>query len=558
MFHLCRIINLLLIGILSYLPVNSLGDVLAELPQPWHGRLQPIPEADLSGAEAQAQKVITDQRGAVARLLLDNTATPADLAEGYGRLGALYQVNELASATQVSYLNAMQLDPNKLRWVYYAGYHASRMGQHEEAIRLYIKAQGLQPDYPPLALRLGESWLELSQLEKASSVLNSIAGNPGLRALALYHLAQIDLLQRRYDAAIEKLEEVLRLDPKADQAHYPLARAWRAKGDNTRSREHMASRGQHLPEVDDPLINELQGLNQGAVRFFSQGLRASESHDFAAAAEVFAQGLEIEPENTNARVSYARALFLNGEIAKTGSELQTVLRQTPDHSLALFLNGILLENNGNSEAAISHYRKVLEQAPNHYGAHFCLANRLFLNADYHAAAPHYADALAANSEIPPARMYELLALKQSGQADSEIVKRLEDLATSHPEQLILRYSLIRLLLLSEEDQVQDRERARQLVNELVQESFIPPHVELQALVAAAIGNFEQAVSLQQQILPSLFWMGEEVRQQAEEVLEAYQRQELPPAVWYRDNRVLRPPTTDAQLMFREYPSPVPY
>jgi hypothetical protein len=64
--------------------------------------------------------------------------------------------------------------------------------------------------------------------------------------------------------------------------------------------------------------------------------------------------------------------------------------------------------------------------------------------------------------------------------------------------------------------------------------------------------------LQQQVLPTLHWMGAEIRQQAEDVLAAYQRQELPMAVWYRDNRLLQPPTNDAQLMFREYPSAVPY
>ena len=79
----------------------------------------------------------------------------------------------------------------------------------------------------------------------------------------------------------------------------------------------------------------------------------------------------------------------------------------------------------------------------------------------------------------------MLALKQSGHGDAEIRRHLEALIATHPDQQILRYALIRLLVLSKDPQVRDLEQARQGVNELVQQAFIPPHVELQALVAAA-------------------------------------------------------------------------
>ena len=54
------------------------------------------------------------------------------------------------------------------------------------------------------------------------------------------------------------------------------------------------------------------------------------------------------------------------------------------------------------------------------------------------------------------------------------------------------------------------------------------------------------------------WLGNTAYQEAEQVLQAYQRQELPKQVWYRDDRLLLPPKTDARALFREYPSAVPY
>ena len=546
------------VALILALPLAASADSLSQLPQPWQEMIQPIAEADLSGAEPQTQKAIQDQRHEVARLLTDQGISNTDLAEGYGRLGALYQLFQVDSAAMGSYRNAMTLDPANVRWAYYAAYHASRTGRPEEALRLYGIAKQLQPDYPPLPLRMGETQLELNRLDEASSSLNAVVDIPGLRAPALYQLAQIDLLQRDYDGAIAKLEEVLRLAPEAKRAHYPLAQALRAKGENQLARQHLASQGSGLPKAEDRMIEELEALNQGARRYFNQAMQASQNQEFKAAAKAFAKGLEIEPDNHNARISYARALYLSGDRAAAATELRKVLDQQPEQALARFLNAILLEGNGEHDQAMQDYRRVLEQEPEHYGAHYCLANRLYQTGSYQEAAAHYRAALQSNPEIPPARLYELLARRLSGAEDAEILKALNSLTATHPQDRLLSYTLIRLLLLSDAPQARDFERARQLANELVQQAFIPPHVELQALVAASLGHFEQAAMLQRQILPSLQWLGPESRQEANEVLSAYERKEMPQAVWYRDNRMLQAPVTDARLMFREYPAAVPF
>ena len=542
----------------GFIPAGVCEDALSQLPEQWKNRLQQIPEADLTGAEPYARETIHETRAGLARLLSAELADSREIAEGYGSLGALYQIYGLASSAQTGYSNAMALDPENFRWVYYAGYLAAQSGQHEEAVGLFQGAARLNPEYPALGLRLGESLLELSRIDAASELLRAAAEKPGLRARALYHLAQIDLFRRRYDEAIEKLEELLRLDPNADQAHYPLARALRAKNDIEGSAQHMAARGNRLPDVDDPMIKELQSLNQGARRFFSEGLRASLQQDFSAAAAGFRHGLEIEPENSSARVSLARALYLSGEAEPAATQLEQVLAKEPEHSLARFLLGVLAADANRLDQAEENFKVVLKREPNHFGAHFCLATLRFNAADFDIAADHYRLALLANPDIPPARLFLLLALKLSGVSDSEIVGQLESLYAAHPEQQILRYRLIRLLTLSDNPAVRQPERARGLVNELVQEAFIPPHVELQALVAAAVGNFEQAAALQRQVLPVSIWMGDDVYRRAEAALAAYQRSEMPDVTWYREESMLQPPKIDAQLLFREYPTPVPY
>jgi tetratricopeptide (TPR) repeat protein len=239
-------------------------------------------------------------------------------------------------------------------------------------------------------------------------------------------------------------------------------------------------------------------------------------------------------------------------------QLQRVLQSDKLQSLARFLTGVLAADKDKTEEAIGHFQEVLGQEPNHFGVHYCLANLFFNAAAYEKAAEHYRKALLANPDIPPARLYQLLASKLSGTPDADLIGPLEALSAAHPEQQILRYVLIRMLILSDDTGVRDPERARRLVNDLVQQAFIPPHVELQALVAAVIGNFEQAAELQRQVLPAMLWIGEEVYQRAQPALNAYERNEMPAATWYQEDLMLQPPRVDALLLFREYPSPVPY
>lgn len=554
--HLFKGLTLLIA--LGTIPIPGQCDALSELPIQWREKLQPVAEADLSGAEANSKKAITEGRQELAHQLLEDPSDERKLGDTFGKLGSLYHVYKIEAAAQRCYANALRLNPDSFRWVYFAGFLADEMGQPEDALALYRRAGRLKPGYSPLSLRRGESWLELNRLELAQEALENAAEKPGLRASALYYLAQIDLLKRRYREAIIKLEEVLELDPGADRAHYPLARALRAIGEHDRARDHLSKRGQRYPAVDDPMINELHALNLGARQFHANGMKAIKKQDFPAAVKAFKQGLTIDPDNLNARISFARALFLAGEESQAEEQLRAVLTRSPTHPLANFLTGVLLEHKGQVQQATEQYRKTLQIDPQHFGARFNLANQLFKSGNFREAASHYTSAMTANPDIPPARLFELIALNRIDTPDSAIRSRLEATLETYPEQHVLKYALVRLLVMSIDEQTQDNARALVLATELFNALPIPPHIGLLALASAANGDFEQAVILQNQVLSAVMWMGPEQRQHTMEVLTAYQHEELPAFAWHEDDTVLAPPPIDAFMMIREYPTAVPY
>ena len=540
------------------LPFPALADSLSSLPIKWQQRLQTIVEANLTGADSKAQVEIGNMRETVSQLLNKADSSHAELAEAYGRLASIYHVNDFESAAQISYQNAMALAPKEFRWIYYAAHLENQSGRPAAAIKLYQQANRLKPDYLPLQLQLGDCWLKQGKVGMAAKILTALTDKPDLKAKALFQLAQIDLMKRDYPAAIEKLQLVLTLEPDATATHYPLAQALRGMKKHDQARKHLSLSGKQQPDYIDPMLRDLESLKQGPRRYFKLALQSVRQQDYATAAASFAEGLELEPSNLNARVSYARSLFLSDNRKASQQQLEKVLKLDPDHVLALFLSAILLESNGEIQAAKSRYQQTLKSNPSHYGAHFNLANQHYRDSEFEKASHHYSEALKANTDIPPARINRLLALKKSGIKDDDILKQLEKLQARYPSQPQLRYLLIRLLAFSDLPEVRDIERASQMVNQLVLEMLIPPHLDLQSRIAAASGKFKLAAEIQQEIIPALFWMGDEADKKGRETLEAYRNNKAPKALWFEDDWLLRPPVTQTRMMFKEYPAAAPY
>lgn len=541
-------------------PLALPADALSQLPPPWQERLQAVPEADISGVERVGQDSIGQTRERLDALLQAHQTDSAELAEGYASLAALYQLFRIDAAAALCWENARQLQPGEFRWHYYAGYLALTRGQSTQALELLQQARTLDPDYPALDLRLGQLWLDTNQLEQAQAALQRAATRPGLRAAALYYLGQLELLRRDYAAARDHLNAALAINPEASEVHYPLAQAYRHLGQETLAREHLALFKRREPTADDPLVSDLEQVLRTSRSDFGQGMRAIRERDYPRAIQHFSNGLQVDPDNLAARVSYARVLYLDGQAVAAEQQLNTVLERDPEQTLAQLLMGILLQSQGKSAQAAVHYRKVLQLDPQHDGAHFFFANLLFKQGRFAEAAQHYGTALAVNADIPPARLLQLVAWHQAGRPDQDIARQLEDLISRYPDQPELHYALIRMRSLSADPAVRDSVRALNLANQLAPGQPTPPNIEALALAAAADGQFEQAARLQQQVLDMLGWMaGAEQLQSVQDTLDAYKEGTMPQQpVWPAHDPLLSPAPLNPVEPFRDYPTPVPF
>ena len=537
------------------------GDLLSDLPASWSDQLTPVVDADVSGAEPLMQQAIAAARAEIAGMLAqpESEIELEALASAYGRLGALFLLLEVEAQADACLRNAMLLQPDAFRWPYYAGYLAMLAGNLERAIDYLETARAIDADYPALYLRLGKVRLDRGDLLEARTALEKVQDVPGLASPAHYYLGQIALLEQRPRDAVRLLAAALAANPDATEVHYPLAQAYRALGDAEQAKAHLAQFELRSVVIADPLIDELTSANRRSLPAFKRAIHAVRGGDYATAVNEFAAGLETDPNNAAARISYARVLYLSARPDDAAAELEHALASDPDNPLGPFMQGVLHQQQGDLAAAEAAYLRAVEIDPGHSGALFHLANLYFDSGRYAEAAAAYRRVLAADASVAPARLLALVAAARAGANEADAVAALEALIDAHPKDMQLRYALVRLLAAAENATLRDPPRALRLAADLMLQQPSPPHQRVLALAQAAAGRFDDAIEAERRLLAMPDWMvpaAERARVQHE--LDAYESGELPAPAWPGDDPLLSPPPFDAARAFRDYPAVKPY
>lgn len=540
-------------------PYNAAAatDTAAVLPEAWRDTLQPIAAPNLEGQPEVIMTALVEARTTLDAALQNPATTAATLAAAYGDLGGLYYNHFLRQQAELCFENALRLEPEQFRWAYYSAWLAAVTGRTQLAIRRFEQARKLQPDYRPLTLRMADAWLDLDELDKAQAAYREVIDVPGLEAAASYGLGQIDLLRRDYTDAIQRFERALEIDPEATRIHYPLAQALRAIQHIDTARDHLEQRGDQPPRVEDALVTELQAMKSGSEILFNRAMDAINKHDYDAAEQSFSQGLAIEPDNAEARISYARSLYLSGNKAAARQALEQALALQPENVLGLFLLGVLHDEEGDTAQALEYYQRALGIEPAHAGANFYLANHYYRQGDYLRAGRHYERTIEVDAGNVPPRMLYLAILEKTDSPDSEMRRQLERALLEIPEQPVFTARLVRLLAASSDPGVRNPGKALALALALVKQQPIPPHQEELALAYASTGDFEQAIALQEQLMAFAVWS---MPGEADRLAKAL--------AFYRDGKVpsleeiatppLQPPQVDGAGPFRDYPAAKPY
>ncbi len=464
------------------------------------GLLEPLPSPDLGAAEPLVRQTLEQARTETQALLGAADIEPERLGRSFGDLGRLYDAHLMLDAAAACYRNAVALDLGDYRWPYYLGYLLQRTGPLEDAAAAYGQALSLAPDSALVHLRLGQVELELGRLQVAEPHLEPALAEPGLQGAAWFGLGQLAYAQDDPALAVQRLQKALAASPRASRIHYTLALAYRSLGDMEQARTELARHGDLEPEVSDPLVEQVAELSSGQRIRFYLGSGAAQQGEYAQAARYFRDGLALDPDNLDARISLARFLHLAGQHEAAGFELRAVLAQDPGQVLANFLLGLWYAEHGEPAAAKRHLAVALEREPLHSGSHFYLGELAAAAGETREAARRYALALEQAPENSAARLRWILASIDLGEDHQTLKARLEEARQISPEVEAFAYFLSALLAASPEDRIRDGARALVLAEALYRGYASPEHAELVAMARAELGDFAGAAEQQQRAL----------------------------------------------------------
>jgi tetratricopeptide (TPR) repeat protein len=521
--------------------------------------LLPVPTPDLSYTDEGVQRALQEAKEHLDAVIAEKKTGPRHLAEAYAYTGLLYHAHRILEPARICYRNAAQLVPNDFRWPYYLGYLYGQIGRLEEARESYETALHLKPDLAVVKLRLGRIYLEQGDLGLAEELFRTCAAARELRGAALFELAQLALAQERFEQAVGLLQQALAEDPHASRIHYMLALAYRGLNDLEKAQQHLRQRGEGEPQIRDPLIEGLERLSVGQRTVFHTGLSAVRREEYDLAVRLFREGLDRDPDNLDARVSLARALYLSGNRKAAAEQLAEVLDRAPGHPLATFLRGVLYEEAGAREEAIAYFRATIDADPAHPGAHFYLANLLMQSGDFAEATHHYALSLRQDPDNVNARVGEMLGRIQAGASPAEIHQRLEEAHSLHPDSPPFIYLLAALLAASPDDDVRDGKRALALAQRLAEPYRMPKDLEILAMAYAECGDFDAAVSAQRDAVGNAIGFNRmDLLPRLMENLARFQSHKPSRSPWPASGPLLDLPPIDAFGAFADYPTDTPY
>lgn len=192
--------------------------------------------------------------------------------------------------------------------------------------------------------------------------------------------------------------------------------------------DQIKSHAKDFPRAYEVVGNFYVRLGDGesAIREFKEGIAKDPSHKAnyqklmisvliaehkrGDAADLDAQILKDNPNDSDARSLEASFLLDKGDVTRAIGELQSVVTRSPDNFVARYQLGRANLAQGNYEQARQAFQKAIELQPNYILARLALAQLLVTRGDYDAALKESADILKLDRNNKYAELIQSAAL----------------------------------------------------------------------------------------------------------------------------------------------------
>jgi tetratricopeptide (TPR) repeat protein len=229
-------------------------------------------------------------------------------------------------------------------------------GKYEQAVPYFVKASEIEPKYLEAYVYLGRSYLKLDRWTDAISPLQKaygLAPNETAKVIAgdlfdaFFGASLSEFGKGNYKASIDHIRQALKINPGSEIAVKELAKSLLAFG----------------------------------TKLLSDG-------NILEAITAFKEAVQLSPNNFDAYLGLAKALFYNGEALNALDAVREAIRINPkDKEIlpTLLSFGEKFLSDGKIPASISAYKQALMLSPLNIDASLGLARAFFNNGDFQNA-----------------------------------------------------------------------------------------------------------------------------------------------------------------------------
>jgi len=261
------------------------------------------------------------------------------------------QLSEAKSA----YLDFIEKHEDNVQALHYLGILYAEEGDFDQGEKYLLKAYSLSQQDLSLQLHLANIYKAQKKYNQAIELLQDIIQKNPEFAAAYNNLGTVYHADKKYKEAILAYHTAIKIQPDYVDAYYNLGLALQKSG---RGKEAMNTY---------KAVLELSASHQGAR--FQLGRLFMQIQEYQDAISQFRQIEEEFPAHFETQVNLATSFLKLGWVNEAKKHYQQALNIRPDDIQILFNLGVIAMQQGNITEAIDYYTRVLGIDANSYEAH---------------------------------------------------------------------------------------------------------------------------------------------------------------------------------------------
>jgi tetratricopeptide (TPR) repeat protein len=326
--------------------------------------------------------------------------------------------------------------------------------------------------------------------------------------------------KKEYDKAIADYHEALRLEPKFARVYFNLGNAWRMKKDYDRAiDEYSRALGQEpnladaynnrglcfaaKKEYDRAIVDYDQALRQNPNHFqayYNRGDAWGHKNDFDKAIADFGEAIRLNPKWLTPYFARAKAWRLQKDFGKALADYDAMVRLEPKNAEVYFQRARALSFMKDYPKALADYDQTLKLDPKHFDAYLWRGQVWFALADYDKAIDDFGAVIRLEQKHVEAYLYRALAWAKKKDYEKAL-SELENAVRIDPKDASVQNQIAWIRATCPEARWRDGKKAVEAGQRAVElKKGNAGFVDTLAAAYAEAGDFEQAVSLQEQVL----------------------------------------------------------